>query len=221
MSKKREVEKRVMENESNITLPKPIQAKKDLVFGLLEVLGLEEYDCKRLAINVTNLLLEKSVEEEEDELIKNLRRAKEEREEETIDLLDGSKKHLTKKELKKLRRADKKRKLQYSLEGGGISEIKESEENMGEEPEDENDIENTPKGKETNKRGSHLIPREKIEYPKELLKHPKLGKFLQMHENGGDEGRKGRMGMRKLGFKLSDKETWTPFLKGMSKKNKK
>jgi hypothetical protein len=68
--------------------------------------------------------------------------------------------------------------------------------------------EETPK-----KKGSHLIPKEKVEYPKELLKHKDLGKLLRAHEQGGEEGRKARKSMRKIGFKLSDSTTWKKFLK--------
>lgn len=193
-----------------------MELKKQVVMDLLESLNMDPFDAKRIAINVANLLREQEEEAKGKALSGKLREAEEEREDESISLLDGSKKRLSKKELKRLRRLEKKRKAQRELEE---SEDEDSDKNEGEdneseeldssEPEDEKGTTKKTKGK----KGSHLIPKEKVIVPEKLLKHKQLGPLLKLHMAGGSDGKKGRIGLRKLGFKLSDESTWKKFMK--------
>lgn len=73
-------------------------------------------------------------------------------------------------------------------------------------------------GKKKGNRGEHLTPKEAVKFPKELLKHPKIGealKTLTTCDRSSREGAKARLALRNAGFKLSDEATWKPFLKGV------
>lgn len=160
----------------------------DVLKDVLEVMGVEDDEITSIAKRVIFHLQNKEVEEIEEERKSKRREAKEKEEDKKISLQNGDMSKLSKKEQRKLRR--KMRKAKENEEGEEIEEKKE-------------------------KKGSHLIPKEKVEYPKELLKHKDLGPLLKSHEKGGEDGRKARKNMRKIGFKLSDQDTWKKFLKAV------
>ncbi len=161
--------------------------KMDVLKDLLECMRVEDHVinniCKQVILNTG----EKEEEERETEHKKVRDEAKEKSIDKKESLKNGDMSKLSKKEQRKLKRKMKKAR---------IEEVSDDEEE-------------TPK----EKKGSHLIPKEKIQYPQELLKHKELGSLLKKHEQGGEEGRKARKSMRKLGFKLSDQDTWKKFIK--------
>lgn len=61
-----------------------------------------------------------------------------------------------------------------------------------------------------------LVPKEPTVVPKELYKHPQIGKLLKVLRDSDDDTdkRKARKALRDLGFKLSEEATWKPFLAG-------
>lgn len=164
----------------------------DVLKDVLEVMGVEDDEINSIAKRVIFHLQNKEVEEEEEERKGKRRAAKEQEEDKKESLANGDMSKLSKKEQRKLRRKMKKANATAQEQASGEEE------------------EETPK-----KKGSHLIPKEKVEYPRELLRHKELGALLKSHEKGGEEGRKARKGMRKIGFKLSDQSTWKPFLKAV------
>lgn len=161
----------------------------DLLKDLLECMEVEDHVIKSISQQVILNLGERKAEMEGEESKSKRRAVKEEEEDRKDSLANGDMSKLSKKEQRKLR---KKMRL--------------AKQNQEEVDEDEED-------KPKEKKGSHLIPKEKVEYPKELLKHKDLGPLLKAHEKGGEEGRKARKSMRKIGFKLSDSTTWKKFLK--------
>lgn len=64
-------------------------------------------------------------------------------------------------------------------------------------------------------RGSGLVPKERVDVPKELYKHPKIGKVLKEMVGSDDDTvrRNCRIKLRNAGFKLSDEDTWKKFIK--------
>ena len=161
----------------------------DVLKDVLEVMGVEDDEITSIAKRVIFHLQNKEVEDEEEERKEKRREAKEKETDKKESLHNGDMSKLSKKEQRKLKRKMKKAKMEQ----------------------DDEEVEDKPKAA----KGSHLIPKEKVEYPKELLKHKELGSLLKAHEKGGEEGRKARKGMRKIGFKLSDSTTWKPFLKAV------
>lgn len=61
--------------------------------------------------------------------------------------------------------------------------------------------------------------RAKVEIPEELYSHPEIGKLLKDYKK--EATREGRIALRSKGFKLSDPESWKPFLKASAKAVKK
>lgn len=174
------------------------EVKGDLlkIFGERNLPKIEE--LHRKVVSEYNLMLANEKEDEnKDAFDLAIEEAHKRHDKEVVTTtLDGKK--LTKKELKKLRKAKRDKELQAEAdaEEAGAEIIK-------------------------SKRGSHLIPKEKVEYPQALLSHPEVGPALKLHEKGGSDGKKGRIALRKLGFKLSEPDTWDKFLKATNKKAKK
>ena len=158
----------------------------DLLKDLLECMEVEDHVIRSISQQVILNLGERKAEMEGEESKSKRRAAKEEAQDKKDALANGDMSKLSKKEQRKLKKKMAKAQAKEEVED-----------------------EDKPKAA----KGSHLIPKEKVEYPKELLKHKDLGPLLKLHEKGGEEGRKARKAMRKIGFKLSDSTTWKPFLK--------
>lgn len=163
----------------------------DVLKDMLECMEVEDHVIREISKMVILNLGEREAEIRGAEHKTRIKNAQELEEEAKAAFRNGDMSKLSKKEQRKLK---KKIAAKKALE-----------------EEEETEEEETVKPKAA--KGSHLIPKEKVEYPKELLKHKDLGKLLRAHEQGGEEGRKARKALRKIGFKLSDSTTWKPFLK--------
>lgn len=161
--------------------------KMDVLKDLLECMEVDEHVIDHITKAVILNLGEKEKELKDQKHEELMRHSRELREEAKSSFRNGDMSKLSKKEQRKL-----KRKMKLAKE---------------------KDIEDEEVEVKKEKKGSHLIPKEKVEYPRELLKHKELGALLKAHEKGGEEGRKARKAMRKLGFKLSDQSTWKSFIK--------
>lgn len=128
-------------------------------------------------------------------------------EEGDLDNIPGEEKKNTKKD-KKNKKDNKKK------------NIKKEED----EDEDDEEEEKPKKEKKTGKKGSGLVPKTKTTIPDEIFN--KLPENIQgfIKENLETGSKASRRNLRKLGFKLSDPDTWNGFIKEekkTSKKNKK